>query len=161
MGLEVQVWPGGLAAIAHLGDLLTGGDDLPRGHEHPVHVPVEGDGAVAVLHGGVDIAAPIGTPIYAAASGTVARTGPATGFGLAVYIRGEDGAVTVYGHVNAEYVRAGERVRAGELIAEVGNRGQSTGPHLHFEVHPSGAMYGGQVDPVPWLRARGVSIGGC
>ncbi|MGY1699013.1 M23 family metallopeptidase [Geodermatophilus sp. SYSU D00766] len=114
-----------------------------------------------VLHGGVDIAAPIGTPIYAAASGVVARTGPATGFGLAVYIRGDDGAVTVYGHVNTEYVRIGERVRAGELIAEVGNRGQSTGPHLHFEVHPSGAMYGGQVDPVPWLRARGVSIGGC
>ncbi len=113
------------------------------------------------LHGGVDIAAPIGTPIYAAASGTVARTGPATGFGLAVYIRGDDGAVTVYGHVNAEYVRKGERVSAGELIAEVGNRGQSTGPHLHFEVHPSGAMHGGQVDPAAWLRARGVSISGC
>ncbi|MGY1651206.1 M23 family metallopeptidase [Geodermatophilus sp. SYSU D01119] len=113
------------------------------------------------LHGGVDIAAPIGTPIYAATSGTVARTGPATGFGLAVYIRGDDGAVTVYGHLNAEYVRPGERVSAGELIAEVGNRGQSTGPHLHFEVHPSGAMHSGQVDPVPWLRARGVSISGC
>ncbi|MBM7806221.1 murein DD-endopeptidase MepM/ murein hydrolase activator NlpD [Geodermatophilus bullaregiensis] len=113
------------------------------------------------LHGGVDIAAPIGTPIYAATSGTVVRTGPATGFGVAVYIRGTDGAVTVYGHVNAEYVRTGERVLAGELIAEVGNRGQSTGPHLHFEVHPSGAMHGGQVDPVPWLRARGVSISGC
>jgi murein DD-endopeptidase MepM/ murein hydrolase activator NlpD len=113
------------------------------------------------LHGGVDIAAPIGTPIYAAASGTVARTGPATGFGVAVYIRGDDGAVTVYGHVNAEYVRTGQRVVAGQLIAEVGNRGQSTGPHLHFEVHPSGAMYSGQVDPVAWLRARGVSISGC
>jgi murein DD-endopeptidase MepM/ murein hydrolase activator NlpD len=113
------------------------------------------------LHGGVDIAAPIGTPIYAAASGTVARTGPATGFGLAVYVRGDDGAVTVYGHVNAEYVRTGQRVVAGQLIAEVGNRGQSTGPHLHFEVHPSGAMYSGQVDPVAWLRARGVSISGC
>ncbi|PRY37146.1 murein DD-endopeptidase MepM/ murein hydrolase activator NlpD [Geodermatophilus tzadiensis] len=113
------------------------------------------------LHGGVDIAAPIGTPIYAATSGTVVRTGPATGFGLAVYIRGNDGAITVYGHVNTEYVDTGERVDAGELIAEVGNRGQSTGPHLHFEVHPSGSMYGGQVDPVPWLRARGVSISGC
>ncbi|MGY1795699.1 M23 family metallopeptidase [Geodermatophilus sp. SYSU D00525] len=114
-----------------------------------------------VLHGGVDIAAPIGTPIYAATSGVVVRHGPATGFGLAIYVRGDDGAVTVYGHVNAEYVGTGERVVAGDLIAEVGNRGQSTGPHLHFEVHPSGALYGGQVDPVPWLRARGVSISGC
>ena len=113
------------------------------------------------LHGGEDIAAPIGTPIYAAHSGVVARAGTATGFGYAVYIRGDDGAVTVYGHVNEYVVRAGERVDAGERIATVGNRGQSTGPHLHFEVHPGGAMYGGQVDPVPWMRARGVSISGC
>ena len=114
-----------------------------------------------VTHYGVDIAAPIGTPIYAAATGVVQRAGPATGFGLAVYIRGDDGAVTVYGHVNEYYVQTGERVQAGDQIAEVGNRGQSTGPHLHFEVHPGGAMYGGQVDPVPWLRARGISIRGC
>jgi murein DD-endopeptidase MepM/ murein hydrolase activator NlpD len=109
----------------------------------------------------VDIAAPIGTPVYAATAGVVQRAGSATGFGLAVYIRGDDGAVTVYGHVNEYYVAAGERVSAGEQIAEVGNRGQSTGPHLHFEVHPGGAMYGGQIDPVPWLRARGISIRGC
>jgi murein DD-endopeptidase MepM/ murein hydrolase activator NlpD len=114
-----------------------------------------------VTHFGVDIAAPIGTPIYAATSGTVQRAGPATGFGLAVYVRGDDGAVTVYGHVNEYYVTTGERVRAGEQIAQVGNRGQSTGPHLHFEVHPSGTMYSGQVDPVPWMRARGISISGC
>jgi len=114
-----------------------------------------------VTHYGVDIAAPIGTPIYAATAGVVQRAGPATGFGLAVYIRGNDGAVTVYGHVNEYYVNAGERVSAGEQIAEVGNRGQSTGPHLHFEVHPSGAMYGGQIDPVPWMRARGITIRGC
>jgi murein DD-endopeptidase MepM/ murein hydrolase activator NlpD len=113
------------------------------------------------LHGGVDIAAPIGTPIYAATSGIVARSGFANGFGLALYIRGDDGAVTVYGHVNREYVSAGQRVHAGQLIAEVGNRGNSTGPHLHFEVHPGGAMHGGQVNPMPWLRARGVNVGGC
>jgi murein DD-endopeptidase MepM/ murein hydrolase activator NlpD len=113
------------------------------------------------LHGGVDIAAPIGTNIYAVTSGVVERAGPATGFGLAVYIRGDDGAVTVYGHVNTYYVNAGERVSAGEHIADVGNRGQSTGPHLHFEVHPDGSMYGGRVDPVPWLNARGIFLGGC
>jgi len=114
-----------------------------------------------VTHYGVDIAAPIGTPIYAATAGVVQRAGPATGFGLAVYVRGDDGAVTVYGHVNDYYVQTGERVAAGEQIAEVGNRGQSTGPHLHFEVHPGGLMYGGQVDPVPWLRARGIAVRGC
>lgn len=114
-----------------------------------------------VTHFGVDIAAPIGTPVYAATTGTVQRAGPATGFGLAVYIWGNDGAVTVYGHVNRYFVAAGEQVRAGEQIAEVGNRGQSTGPHLHFEVHPGGAMYGGQVDPVPWMRDRGIPISGC
>ena len=113
------------------------------------------------LHGGVDIAAPIGTNIYAATSGTVARAGAATGFGQAVYIRGDDGAVTVYGHVNDYFVHAGERVAAGELIAEVGNRGHSTGPHLHFEVHPGGRLHSGQVNPMPWLRARGVNVSGC
>jgi murein DD-endopeptidase MepM/ murein hydrolase activator NlpD len=114
-----------------------------------------------VQHLGQDIAAPIGTPIYAATSGVVKRAGTATGFGLAVYILGDDGAVTVYGHVNRYFVNAGERVRAGEQIAEVGNRGQSTGPHLHVEVHPSGAMYGGAVTPGPWMRARGVALNGC
>lgn len=113
------------------------------------------------LHGGVDIAAPIGTPVYAATAGVVRRAGPATGFGLAVYIEGDDGSVTVYGHVHRYFVSEGERVSAGEQIAQVGNRGQSTGPHLHFEVHPGGAMYGGQVDPVPWLNARGIYLGGC
>jgi murein DD-endopeptidase MepM/ murein hydrolase activator NlpD len=113
------------------------------------------------LHAGVDIAAPIGTPVYAAHSGIVQRTGPATGFGLAIYIRGDDGAVTVYGHVNREFVGAGQRVVAGQVIAEVGNRGNSTGPHLHFEAHPWGDMYGGSTDPVAWLRNRGVPMEAC
>jgi murein DD-endopeptidase MepM/ murein hydrolase activator NlpD len=114
-----------------------------------------------VQHLGQDIAAPIGTPIYAATSGVVKRAGTATGFGLAVYILGDDGAVTVYGHVNRYFVEAGDRVSAGQQIAEVGNRGQSTGPHLHFEVHPNGAMYSGAVNPGPWMRARGVALNGC
>jgi murein DD-endopeptidase MepM/ murein hydrolase activator NlpD len=113
------------------------------------------------LHAGVDIAAPVGRPIYAVTAGVVKRAGAATGFGQAVYILGDDGYVTVYGHVNRYFVSAGDRVSAGEQIAEVGNKGQSTGPHLHFEVHPNGVMYGGATNPVPWLNARGIYIGGC
>jgi murein DD-endopeptidase MepM/ murein hydrolase activator NlpD len=114
-----------------------------------------------VTHFGVDIANSIGTPIYAAAAGVVKRAGPATGFGLAVYILGDDGFVTVYGHVNQYFVNAGEHVSAGQQIAEIGNRGQSTGPHLHFEVHSGGQLYSNQLNPVPWLNARGIFIGGC
>jgi murein DD-endopeptidase MepM/ murein hydrolase activator NlpD len=114
-----------------------------------------------VTHFGVDIAAPTGTPIYAATSGVVERAGPATGFGLAVYIRADDGVVTVYGHESRYLVSEGQRVSAGQEIAEVGARGQATGPHLHFEVHPDGEMYGGAVDPARWLRAHGVAIEGC
>ena len=84
--------------------------------------------------------------------------GPASGFGLAVAVQHGDGTITLYGHVNQFFVTPGQVVVAGQQIAEVGNRGQSTGPHLHFEVHPGGAMYGGQVDPVPWMRARGVDV---
>jgi murein DD-endopeptidase MepM/ murein hydrolase activator NlpD len=113
------------------------------------------------FHGGVDIAAPIGTPVYSAHSGVVLRAGTATGFGYAVYVLGDDGYVTVYGHVHRYFVSAGERVRAGEQIAEVGNRGESTGPHLHFEAHPRGVVHGGQIDPVDWLGARGIRLGAC
>ncbi|HEY0125938.1 MAG TPA: M23 family metallopeptidase [Blastococcus sp.] len=114
-----------------------------------------------VTHYGVDIANSIGTPIYSVTSGVVKRAGAATGFGQAVYILGDDGYVTVYGHVNQYFVSVGERVSAGEQIATVGNRGQSTGPHLHFEVHSGGSLYSNQMNPVPWLNNRGVYIGGC
>ncbi len=144
-------------------EVVSGGDPGGHGYVRPASGRTSScyGARWGVTHFGVDIAAPIGTPIYAATTGTVVRAGSATGFGLAVYIRGDDGAVTVYGHVNRHFVSAGDRVGVGEQIAEVGNRGQSTGPHLHFEVHPGGALYGGQVDPVPWLRARGISISGC
>ena len=114
-----------------------------------------------VTHYGVDIANSIGTPIYSVTSGVVKRAGAATGFGQAVYILGDDGYVTVYGHVNQYFVSVGERVSAGEQIATVGNRGQSTGPHLHFEVHSGGQLYSNQLNPVPWLNNRGIYIGGC
>jgi murein DD-endopeptidase MepM/ murein hydrolase activator NlpD len=112
------------------------------------------------LHAGVDIAAPIGTPIFTPEDGIVLQAGPASGFGLAVAVQHGDGAITLYGHVNQMFVSAGQVVTAGQQIAEVGNRGQSTGPHLHFEVH-LGGLYANRSNPTPWLSARGISLGGC
>jgi murein DD-endopeptidase MepM/ murein hydrolase activator NlpD len=111
------------------------------------------------LHAGIDIAAPIGTPIYAPEGGTVVQAGPASGFGLAVALQHADGTITLYGHVNQMFVSVGQAVSTGQQIAEIGNRGQSTGPHLHFEVH-TGGLYVNRVNPVPWLTARGISLGG-
>lgn len=105
-------------------------------------------------HGGLDIAAPIGTPVLAAAAGEVIDAGPASGFGLWVRVQHDDGAITTYGHVNDYQVGVGQRVAAGQQIATVGNRGQSTGPHLHFEVAENGA----KVDPAYWLQTRGVAV---
>ncbi|UOY03128.1 murein hydrolase activator EnvC family protein [Blastococcus sp. PRF04-17] len=111
------------------------------------------------LHAGIDIAAPIGTPVYTPEDGVVLQAGAASGFGLAVAVQHGDGTITLYGHVNQMFVSAGQVVTAGQQIAEVGNRGQSTGPHLHFETH-TGGLYANRVNPVPWLTARGISLGG-
>lgn len=109
------------------------------------------------LHAGIDLAAPIGTPIYAASDGVVIDVGPTAGYGAWVKLRHADGTVTLYGHVNTWDVQIGNRVFAGDQIATVGNRGNSTGPHLHFEVLLGGTN---RTDPVPWLAARGISVGG-
>ncbi len=109
------------------------------------------------FHYGLDLAAPMLTPEYAAADGVVLRAGAAQGFGLAVYILHDNGDVTVYGHMEEILVSAGDTVRAGDTIALLGNRGQSTGPHLHFEVFENG-LDGRRVDPARWLRERGVAI---
>jgi murein DD-endopeptidase MepM/ murein hydrolase activator NlpD len=109
-----------------------------------------------VLHAGIDLANSIGTPIHAVSDGVVIAAGPTAGYGMWVKLRHADGTVTLYGHVNTTMVSVGERVMAGDQIATVGNRGNSTGPHLHFEVLLGGSQ---RVDPVPWLAKRGVSIG--
>jgi len=110
------------------------------------------------FHSGIDIAAPIGTPVYTPLGGTVVRAGAASGFGQAVYIRHDNGYVTVYGHVSRIFVSTGQRVYAGQNIAAVGNLGQSTGPHLHFEVHTNGNLYGNAINPIPWLRNLGIYV---
>lgn len=110
-----------------------------------------------VLHGGIDIANSIGTPILAAADGVVIEAGPTAGYGAYVKLKHSDGTVTLYGHINTWVVGVGERVMAGDQIATMGNRGNSTGPHLHFEVMVNGSD---RIDPVGWLSKRGLTPGG-
>ncbi|MGI5222949.1 peptidoglycan DD-metalloendopeptidase family protein [Nocardia sp. CA-290969] len=110
-----------------------------------------------VQHLGVDIAAPIGTPIYAVADGEVIDAGPAAGFGMWVRLLHADGTITVYGHVDTTTVSVGDYVLAGDQIATMGNRGFSTGPHVHFEVWLNGSD---KIDPIPWLATRGISLTG-
>ncbi|MGB8388102.1 M23 family metallopeptidase [Mycobacterium sp.] len=109
-----------------------------------------------VLHAGIDLANSIGTPIVAVSDGVVIEAGPAAGYGMLVKLRHADGTVTLYGHINTTLVSVGQRVMAGDQIATMGNRGNSTGPHLHFEVLQGGTE---RIDPVPWLAKRGIYVG--
>ncbi|MFD7657361.1 M23 family metallopeptidase [Actinosynnema sp. NPDC059797] len=106
-------------------------------------------------HYGVDIANAIGTPILSAMDGVIVEAGPASGFGLWVRVQHGDGTITVYGHVNEILVSQGQQVQAGQQIATMGNRGQSTGPHLHFEVWIGGSQ---KIDPIGWLGERGINL---
>ena len=110
-----------------------------------------------VLHAGLDLAEPENTPIHAAGGGTVTAAGWAfTGYGISVVIDHGNGWFTHYAHQNKTAVSVGDKVKPGQVIGYEGSTGDSTGPHLHFEVHKG--MWN-QVDPGPWMRARGVDIG--
>lgn len=85
-------------------------------------------------HKGIDYSAKLGTPIYAAHDGKVVASGrPWSGYGNVVAIDSHHGLLTLYAHCNRLFVRAGQSVKRGQLIAEVGATGRTTGPHLHFE----------------------------
>ncbi|MFI8774011.1 transglycosylase [Gordonia sp. CNJ-863] len=150
---------------------LTGGVDQPADASHSPGAKVKPmkvkdfqitsgygprDGA---MHEGIDLAGAIGAPIYAAADGTVTAAGTASGFGhWIVLTHNINGHVwsTVYGHMFADgvLVKAGQKVTAGQHIAKLGNDGQSTGPHLHFEVWDGGHRDftgGHSVDPAGWV----------
>ncbi|MEX5717255.1 M23 family metallopeptidase [Geodermatophilus maliterrae] len=109
------------------------------------------------MHYGIDLAGPLGTPIHAVTDGVVLRAGPASGYGNAVYVQDADGNVHVYGHMRYYDVEAGQIVHAGDQIAEIGNEGQSTGPHLHYQIN-RGSMTGRPIDPEEWLADHGVAI---
>jgi len=98
--------------------------------------PVTGHTA---MHHGIDLAAPLGTEVYAAREGKVSASGVDPLLGQYVVVDHEGGYQTVYGHLSLRLVRLNERVESGMIIGHVGSTGQSTGPHLHFEVRSHGA----------------------
>ncbi|MBF6225321.1 peptidoglycan DD-metalloendopeptidase family protein [Nocardia abscessus] len=109
-------------------------------------------------HRGVDLAAADGTPIFSVSDGRVVAAGPASGFGNWIVVDSVDtngrSYSAVYGHMwdSGVFVRPGDTVAAGQHIGAVGSAGESSGPHLHFEIVPGGRFTGGrQIDPVPWL----------
>jgi murein DD-endopeptidase MepM/ murein hydrolase activator NlpD len=98
---------------------------------HPVHNR-------PLPHEGLDISAPKGTPIYAAAKGRVIRAGWVVGYGLTVEIDHGFGFSTLYGHSSKLIAQVGQEVKRGEMIAQVGSTGISTSSHLHYEVRVNG-----------------------
>lgn len=109
-----------------------------------------------VLHPGVDLAVPEGTPYYAAHAGTVTLARWNGGYGYCVIIDVGNGVEIVHGHSSKLLVHEGQQVQAGDLLGLVGDTGYSFGPHLHFELRVDGR----QINPVPWMKSHGVDIPG-
>lgn len=104
------------------------------------------------FHQGIDLAAPMGTPIYAVTAGKVIHSGWYGSAGRCVMIRHADGTITLYAHTSRTYVRVGQTVPTGYRIAAVGSTGNSSGPHLHFGVK----VHGHFINPEPWLARHGI-----
>ncbi|MEU5573628.1 M23 family metallopeptidase [Streptomyces coeruleorubidus] len=104
------------------------------------------------LHSGIDFPVSYGTTVMAATDGTV-RTQWNSAYGNMMIVTAKDGTETWYCHLSTYTVPSGTTVKAGDPIARSGNSGNSTGPHLHFEVRPAG---GSAIDPLPWLRSHGI-----
>ncbi|MFI0037072.1 transglycosylase family protein [Streptomyces mutabilis] len=108
-------------------------------------------------HTGVDFPVPTGTSVKSVAAGRVVSAGWGDSYGYQVVVRHDDGRYSQYAHLSAISVKDGQSVAAGQRIGRSGSTGNSTGPHLHFEVR-TGPGFGSDVDPVAYLRAGGVRI---
>ncbi|MFE2065342.1 peptidoglycan DD-metalloendopeptidase family protein [Streptomyces sp. NPDC059467] len=109
-------------------------------------------------HTGVDFVVPSGTPVKAVGAGTVVTAGWGGAYGNQVVVRLADGYYAQYGHLSALSVSVGQTVTAGQQIGLSGATGNVTGPHLHFEIRTT-PDYGSDVDPVAYLRAKGLAVG--
>lgn len=107
-------------------------------------------------HAGLDLAAPTGTPVMAMSSGTVTLAGWQGGYGNKIEITYWDGTVSHYGHLDRIDVKVGQKVMVGDVVGAVGSTGNSTGPHLHLEVHTDKAAP--SKDPEPWLALHGIPV---
>ncbi|GGO43465.1 hypothetical protein GCM10012287_06700 [Streptomyces daqingensis] len=108
-------------------------------------------------HTGVDFAVPTGTTVKAVANAKVVSAGWADAYGYEVVLRHSDGKYSQYGHLSAISVRAGQTVNPGQRLGRSGSTGNATGPHLHFEIR-TGPGYGTDIDPLGYLRGRGVRL---
>ncbi|MGW2225097.1 M23 family metallopeptidase [Streptomyces formicae] len=113
-------------------------------------------------HSGQDFAVPVGTPVSSVHGGTVVKAGPngagdGPAYGNAVVVKHGDGTYSQYAHLSQIDVRVGQAVGTGQRIALSGNTGNSSGPHLHFEIRTT-PNYGSAVDPVAFLRSAGVTV---
>ncbi|MFJ3906645.1 M23 family metallopeptidase [Streptomyces sp. NPDC090025] len=113
-------------------------------------------------HSGQDFAVPVGTPVKVAGSGTVVKAGPNGGgdgpaYGNAIVVKHANGTYSQYAHLSKIQVNVGQKVSAGQRIALSGNTGNSSGPHLHFEIRTT-PNYGSAVNPAAFLRSHGVTI---
>nr|WP_238356932.1 M23 family metallopeptidase [Kribbella italica] len=114
----------------------------------------QGGSRWASNHTGLDFAAPTGTPVRSVLPGEVIQAEFAGAYGRQVKVRHSDGTVTSYGHMSEFTVNVGDVVAAGTQVGSIGMSGNTTGPHVHFEVLLGGSD---QVDPEPWLRDHGVN----
>jgi murein DD-endopeptidase MepM/ murein hydrolase activator NlpD len=105
-------------------------------------------------HTGLDFAAPMGTPVRSVMAGEVIQADFEGAYGRQVKVRHADGTVTSYSHMSEFDVSVGDSVEAGSMVGRIGMTGNTTGPHVHFEVLPGG---GAPIDPEPWLRKHGLN----
>ncbi|WP_374117788.1 M23 family metallopeptidase [Streptomyces sp. S07_1.15] len=108
-------------------------------------------------HTGVDFAVPAGSQVRAFGPGTVVSAGWAGPYGREIVIRHPDGMYSQYAHLSQLEVGPGSTVRGGQRIAQSGSTGNSSGPHLHFEIRTT-PEYGSDIDPIPYLRHHGLEV---
>ncbi|MGL5851343.1 MAG: M23 family metallopeptidase, partial [Phycicoccus sp.] len=111
-------------------------------------------GPCSTFHKGVDLGAPEGTPVQAAAAGTVIFSGTMGTYGQMIEIDHGGGITTRHAHLSVRITQTGQTVRGGQTVGEVGNTGRSYGAHLHFEIRLGATP----INPVPFLRAKGITL---